>query len=63
MEHGRQNGEFDQLALIAPPRMLGILREALSSPTRALVYAELAKDLDQSDAMGVRRHLDELANA
>lgn len=36
---------FDRLVLVAPPRVLGELRAALGAQTRALVKAELNKDL------------------
>jgi protein required for attachment to host cells len=63
LDRARANGEFDEVALIAPPRMLGCLRDALSAPTRELVYAELAKDIEQLDAMDLRKHLDQFARA
>ena len=50
VDRGRQQAEYGQLALVAPPRLLGYLREAMPEPTRRLVTAELAKDLiDPSD--------------
>jgi protein required for attachment to host cells len=60
LEQARVNSEYDELALIAPPRMLGYLREAMNAQTRGLVYGEVAKDIDQNDAMGIRKHLDQL---
>lgn len=36
---------FDELVLIAPPKMMGDLRAALDERTRACVKTELAKDL------------------
>lgn len=60
LQHARQNSEYDELALIAPPRMLGYLREAMDPQTRELIYGELAKDIDQNNPMDVRKHLDEL---
>ena len=60
LQHARQNSEYDELAVIAPPRMLGYLREALDSPTRELIYGEIAKDIDQNNPMDVRKHLDQL---
>jgi protein required for attachment to host cells len=60
LEHARQNSEYDELAVIAPPRMLGYLREAMHEQTRGLIYGELAKDIDQSNAMDVRKHLDQI---
>ena len=61
LQHGRQNSEYDELALIAPPRMLGYLREALDAPTRELVYGEIAKDIDQNNPMDIRKHLDQIS--
>jgi protein required for attachment to host cells len=60
LDHARKNNEYDQLALIAPPRMLGYLREAMDTQTRGLVYGEIPKDIDPADAMEARKHLDQL---
>ncbi|MEN6541023.1 host attachment protein [Parvibaculum sp.] len=44
--HGKtRERAFDELILAAPPKMLGDLRDALDDKTRALVKAELHKDL------------------
>ena len=61
LDHARQRNEYDELALIAPPRMLGYLRDAMNAQTRDLVYGELAKEIDQDNPMELRRHLDQLA--
>lgn len=61
LEHARENGEFDELGIIAAPRMLGHLRAALSKPVRALVFGELAKDLDQPEPGDVLPYLAQLA--
>jgi protein required for attachment to host cells len=61
LEHARENREFDQLGIIAAPRMLGHLRAALSKPVRALVFGELAKDLDQPEAGDLLPYLEQLA--
>jgi protein required for attachment to host cells len=60
LEHARQRNEFEELAIIAPPRMLGHLRAALSTQTRALVIGELAKDLADPDGAAVREYIDQL---
>jgi protein required for attachment to host cells len=60
LQHARQNSEYDELALIAPPRMLGYLRQAMDRPTRDLVYGEIAKDIDQDNPMDVRKLLDQI---
>ncbi|HEY6640824.1 host attachment protein [Povalibacter sp.] len=41
----RNKNDFDKLLLIAPPRMLGLLRQSLSTHARALLAGEVSKDL------------------
>jgi protein required for attachment to host cells len=57
IERGRNAHEFDRLVLIAGPRMLGLIRDAMSAPARQLVVAEVAKDLVHSDEQAIREHL------
>lgn len=40
-----QNGAFDDLVLVAPPKALGELRQALGDRVKAKVKAEVGKDL------------------
>jgi protein required for attachment to host cells len=61
LERSREKGEYDQLGIIAPPRMLGYLRDALSKTTRALVYGELTKDLDEPRPADLIPYLEQLA--
>ena len=49
MDKARQEHRFDKLVLVAEPKFLGMLREALPRPTAALVDATLAKDLTHAD--------------
>jgi protein required for attachment to host cells len=53
IDGARTRHEFDRLVLIAGPRMLGLLREALPAPCQAVVAAEVAKDfsLEQVDSI------------
>lgn len=44
LDGARVRHEFDRLVLIAPPRMLGLLRDALPTTCRSVVTAEVAKD-------------------
>lgn len=48
---------FDRLIVLAPPQALGDLRAALSEPVRALVTAELAKDLTPVPNEDLPKHL------
>lgn len=51
---------FDHLVIAAPPRALGILREALPDKTRALIRFEIAKDIVDEDAGAVAKRLADL---
>jgi protein required for attachment to host cells len=54
IDGARVRHEFDRLVLVAAPRMLGLLREALPAPCRSVVAAEVAKDLVHDDARILR---------
>jgi protein required for attachment to host cells len=54
VEDARARNEFDRLVIVAGPRMLGWLRNALSQTTRSLVAAEIPKDLLHADASAIR---------
>jgi protein required for attachment to host cells len=45
LDAGLQAGEFQRLVLIAPPTMLGVLRQTLSAPLRAVLHGDIPKDL------------------
>ena len=53
LDGARTRHEFDRLVLIAGPRMLGLLRQALPAPCQAVVAAEVAKafSIDQVDSI------------
>jgi protein required for attachment to host cells len=50
-------GAFDDLVLVAPPRFLGMLRDALDTKLRRAVVATLAKDLPRADEAELRAQL------
>jgi protein required for attachment to host cells len=54
LEQARINHEFDRAVIVAGPRMLGLLRDALSKECRSLVVAEIDKDLPQEDEDDIR---------
>jgi protein required for attachment to host cells len=54
LDTARTRHEFDRLVLIAAPRMLGLLREALPSACRSVVAAEVSKDLVHHDVATIR---------
>lgn len=57
VERGRQNSEFDRLVIMAGPRMLGLLREALADASRSAIAAEVPKDLAHHDLAAIRDHV------
>lgn len=59
LEAARAEGRLERLVLVAPPAMLGILRQQLSASIQALVTCEIHKELVGFDAAGIRSHLPE----
>jgi protein required for attachment to host cells len=57
LEHARHMGAFNQLVLVAAPRLLGKLRAELSDATRKIVIGEVPKDLVEPSATELREHL------
>ncbi len=57
MERARHARKFDRVVLAAGPRMLGLIRAALSDPTRACLAAEIAKDLVRFEGHELLEHL------
>jgi protein required for attachment to host cells len=45
IETDRARNEFDRLVLMAGPKMLGLLRQSLSSPTQSMLAGEISKDI------------------
>ena len=54
LDGARTRNEFDRLVLIAAPRMLGMLREALPTTCRSVVAAEIPKDLIHGEIETIR---------
>jgi protein required for attachment to host cells len=54
IDGARTRHEFDRLVLIAAPRMLGLLREALPAACRSVVAAEISKDFVHHDLETIR---------
>jgi protein required for attachment to host cells len=60
IEDAAKQHAFDNLVLVAPPAALGRLREALSERTRALVSAEVGKDLTHVPIHELHGHLQDV---
>lgn len=50
LEHARLSHEFDRLAIVAEPRMLGVIRSHMPHQLGATVIAEVHKDLTKLPA-------------
>jgi len=51
---------FDRLVLVAPPKALGVLRDALGEPARKCVIGEVHKDLVRTPPDQLADHLREV---
>jgi len=60
LEEKRGQKAYDQIIIIAAPRMLGELRNALDASTSRLVIGEIDKDLTKLPVGDLSTHLDEL---
>lgn len=57
LDAARKAHKFKEIALVAPPRFLGHLREQLNTHTLGLICFELPKDLSLLEAPEIRQHL------
>jgi len=57
LDEAAKRGAFSRLVLVAPPRTLGDLRNALGARARAMVTAELDKDLTHVTPVELPDHL------
>jgi protein required for attachment to host cells len=60
LKHAHQEHLFSRLVLVAEPRFLGMLREALDAQTAHTVAASVAKDLEHIPPAELMGHLPEL---
>lgn len=54
---GYQAGEFRHLVIVAPPRVLGSLRKAVSGQVASAISAEVHKDVVRERPEQARKHL------
>jgi protein required for attachment to host cells len=57
LEQGRNQGDYEQLILIAPPEFLGLLRQTLSEQVLKKVSQSLDKNLVQAGEKAIRENL------
>ncbi|MGV6871878.1 host attachment protein [Pseudochelatococcus sp. B33] len=60
LERRHASGEFDRLAIIAEPRLLGVIRRILPSTLRGTIVKEVAKDLTKLPEQELREAIAEL---
>jgi protein required for attachment to host cells len=60
LARGRAEGRFDDLILVAEPKFLGLLREALDSTTTRHVVSSVTKDLAAVPSRSVAGHIAEV---
>jgi len=54
------NGEYNQLYVIAEPSFLGLLRQHISPQVQKLILAEVGKQLTGSNKEAIEKHLAEI---
>ena len=57
LDKARKDGLFSQLVLVAAPRFLGMMREALNRPTRDCIAHEVTKNLVTLDPQALRERM------
>jgi len=57
LNDGIESRQYDRVALVAPPRFLGLLKQRLSAETDACLCAAVNKDYTLTDASEVRTRL------
>ena len=57
LDEARRKDEFARLVVVAGPPFLGLLRHAMSKPTKACVAHEIHKDLVHGPISVLREHL------
>ena len=57
LDEARRKDEFERLVVVAGPPFLGLLRHAMSKPTKACVAHEIHKDLVHGPIAVLREHL------
>jgi protein required for attachment to host cells len=60
LEQAAEQSKFDRLVLVAPPRMLGHLRTALTPRLAGLISATIDKDLTKIPRTELAHRLDEI---
>ena len=57
LDSGATEGGYDRLMLVAPPHLLGLLREAISPAVQHRVCGELSKDFAHADLESLKKLL------
>ena len=60
LDHAAKEDAFDRIILIAPPRMLGELRDSLSQQVQTRIAAEINKDLTKMNEKSLQKELEEI---
>lgn len=60
LDRARHEQRFEKLAIIAPPRMLGLIRKGLTPLTAERVDHTVPKELARLEPSSIRSHLDDV---
>lgn len=56
LNRAANSGQFDRLAVAAPPKVLGELRHALSDAAKSRLFLEIASDLTKHPISTIEKH-------
>jgi protein required for attachment to host cells len=62
LDSAHQQAQFERIIVVAGPPFLGVLRKAFPPALRALVTAEVHKDLVHQDDQTLRQHVSRVLN-
>lgn len=60
LDRARHENLFEKLAIVAPPRMLGLIRKELTAQTSERVDHEVAKEIARLEPATIRTHLNDV---
>ncbi len=63
LDHGRKTDRYERLVLVAPPKFLGLLRDAIDADTARAVVGSIARDWSASKPAAVAVQVRDVATA
>ena len=62
LDEGRKTERYERLVLVAPPKFLGLLRDAIDADTARTVVGSIARDWSASKPSAIAAHVRDVAS-